>query len=241
MMATPWSSNAASTRSSTGSCRRRCASSDGVVSIKRALISVSDKNGLTTLASGLAELGVEIISTSGTAAFLGDAGVQVTTVEELTGAPELLGGRVKTLHSTLHAAILARRDHEDDMRSLAAAGIEPIDLVVCNLYPFRSVAMRRGVPEPEVIANIDIGGPTMVRAAAKNFHSVAVVTEPDRYGFLLDELRTRRATCRSTPAATWPPRPSRTSRPTTRRSRPGSRTPSRSPSGSRSTCSRSPT
>ena len=116
-------------------------------------------------------------------------GCKVTTVEELTGAPELLGGRVKTLHSTLHAAILARRDHDDDMRSLAAAGIEPIDLVVCNLYPFRSVAMRRGVPEPEVIANIDIGGPAMVRAAAKNFHSVAVVTEPDRYGFLLDEIR----------------------------------------------------
>jgi len=160
------------------------------VTIKRALISVSDKNGLTTLASGLAELGIEIISTSGTASFLGDAGAKVTTVEELTGAPELLGGRVKTLHPALHAAILARRDHEDDMRSLAAAGIEPIDLVVCNLYPFRSVAMRRGVPEPEVIANIDIGGPTMVRAAAKNFHSVAVVTEPDRYGFLLDELRT---------------------------------------------------
>jgi len=160
------------------------------VTIKRALISVSDKNGLTTLAAGLAELGIEIISTSGTASFLSDAGAKVTTVEELTGAPELLGGRVKTLHPALHAAILARRDHEDDMRSLAAAGIEPIDLVVCNLYPFRSVAMRRGVPEPEVIANIDIGGPTMVRAAAKNFHSVAVVTEPDRYGFLLDELRT---------------------------------------------------
>ena len=160
------------------------------MTIKRALISVSDKNGLTTLASGLAELGIEIISTSGTASFLSDAGAKVTTVEELTGAPELLGGRVKTLHPALHAAILARRDHEDDMRSLAAAGIEPIDLVVCNLYPFRSVAMRRGVPEPEVIANIDIGGPTMVRAAAKNFHSVAVVTEPDRYGFLLDELRT---------------------------------------------------
>jgi phosphoribosylaminoimidazolecarboxamide formyltransferase/IMP cyclohydrolase len=159
------------------------------VSIKRALISVSDKNGLTTLASGLSELGVEIISTSGTASFLSDAGVHVTTVEEMTGAPELLGGRVKTLHSTLHAAILARRDHDDDMRSLASAGIEPIDLVVCNLYPFRSVAMRRGVPEPEVIANIDIGGPAMVRAAAKNFHSVAVVTEPDRYGFLLDEIR----------------------------------------------------
>jgi phosphoribosylaminoimidazolecarboxamide formyltransferase/IMP cyclohydrolase len=156
--------------------------------IRRALISVSDKNGLSTLALGLHALGVELISTSGTAAFLEQAGVPVTTVETLTGSAELLGGRVKTLHASLHAAILARRDHADDMASLEAAGIEPIDLVVCNLYPFRSVAARRGVSEAEVIANIDIGGPTMVRAAAKNFHSVAVVTEPDRYGFMLDEL-----------------------------------------------------
>jgi phosphoribosylaminoimidazolecarboxamide formyltransferase/IMP cyclohydrolase len=96
---------------------------------------------------------------------------------------------VKTLHASLHAAILARRDHEEDMTSLEEAGIQPIDLVVCNLYPFRSVAARRGVSEAEVIANIDIGGPTMVRAAAKNFHSVGVVTEPDRYGFVLGELR----------------------------------------------------
>ena len=158
--------------------------------IRRALISVSDKNGLTTLAAGLAELGIELISTSGTAAFLSDSGVSVTTVEELTGSPELLAGRVKTLHPALHAAILARRDHEEDMTSLRDADIEPIDMVVCNLYPFKSVAARRGVSEPEVIANIDIGGPTMLRAAAKNYHSVAVVAEPDRYGFVLDELRT---------------------------------------------------
>jgi phosphoribosylaminoimidazolecarboxamide formyltransferase/IMP cyclohydrolase len=157
--------------------------------IKRALISVSDKNGLSTLATGLNALGVELISTSGTAAFLEQAGVPVTTVEQLTGKAELLGGRVKTLHASLHAAILARRDHPEDMASLEQAGIEPIDLIVCNLYPFRSVAARRGVAEAEVIANIDIGGPTMLRAGAKNFHSVAVVTEPDRYGFLLDELR----------------------------------------------------
>ena len=156
--------------------------------IKRALISVSDKNGLSTFAQGLHALGVELISTSGTAAFLEQAGVPVTTVEQLTGSAELLGGRVKTLHASLHAAILARRDHSEDMASLEAAGIHPIDLVACNLYPFRSVAARRGVSEAEVIANIDIGGPTMVRAAAKNFHSVAVVTEPDRYGFVLDEL-----------------------------------------------------
>ncbi|HEY8859163.1 MAG TPA: bifunctional phosphoribosylaminoimidazolecarboxamide formyltransferase/IMP cyclohydrolase, partial [Gaiellales bacterium] len=149
---------------------------------------MSDKNGLSTFASGLHALGVELVSTSGTAAFLEQADVPVTTVEELTGKRELLGGRVKTLHASLHAAILARRDHAEDMASLEEAGITPIDLIVCNLYPFRSVAARRGVAEAEVIANIDIGGPTMVRAGAKNFHSVAVVTEPDRYGFLLDEL-----------------------------------------------------
>jgi phosphoribosylaminoimidazolecarboxamide formyltransferase/IMP cyclohydrolase len=160
------------------------------MTIKRALISVSDKNGLAGFAAGLHDQGIELISTSGTATFLADAGLPVTTVEELTGAAELLGGRVKTLHPVIHAAILARRSHPDDMASLAAQGIAPIDLVVCNLYPFRHVANRRGVTEPEVIANIDVGGPTMLRAAAKNFDSVAVVTDPERYGFLLDELRT---------------------------------------------------
>jgi phosphoribosylaminoimidazolecarboxamide formyltransferase/IMP cyclohydrolase len=159
------------------------------MTIKRALISVSDKNGLAAFAAGLADLGVELISTSGTATFLSDAGLAVTTVEELTGASELLGGRVKTLHPHIHAGILARRNHPDDMASLEQQGIVPIDLVVCNLYPFRHVANRRGVTEPEVIANIDVGGPTMVRAAAKNFDSVAVVTDPERYGFLLDEMR----------------------------------------------------
>src|SRR3954470_2973778 len=160
------------------------------VTIKRALLSVSDKNGLAGFAAGLHELGVELISTSGTAQFLTDAGLPVTTVEELTGAGELLDGRVKTLHPHIHAAILARRTNAADMSSLEAEGIKPIDLVVCNLYPFRHVANRRGVTEPEVIANIDVGGPTMVRAAAKNFDSVAVVTDPERYGFVLDELRT---------------------------------------------------
>jgi phosphoribosylaminoimidazolecarboxamide formyltransferase / IMP cyclohydrolase len=161
------------------------------VRVRRALISVSDKAGLTLLGRGLHELGVELVSTSGTAGFLQDAGLPVTTVESVTGAGEVLDGRVKSLHPAIHAGILARRDRPDDMGSLAERGIEPIDLVVCNLYPFRSVANRRGVSEVEVIENIDVGGPAMIRAAAKNFHSVAVVTDPERYGFLLDELRAR--------------------------------------------------
>src|SRR6185312_14422174 len=111
------------------------------------------------------------------------------SVEEVTGAPEILGGRVKTLHPAIHAAILARRGSPEDMEVLEAQGIAPIDLVVCNLYPFRQIAARRGVSEAEVIANIDIGGPAMVRAAAKNYDSVGVVTDPERYGFVLDELR----------------------------------------------------
>ena len=157
--------------------------------IERALVSVSDKSGLETFARGLHELGVELVSTSGTAAALAEAGIPFTSVEDLTGAAEMLGGRVKTLHPSIHAGILARRDRAEDMRTLEEQGIKPIDMVVCNLYPFRAVANRREVSETEVIENIDVGGPTMVRAAAKNHQAVAVVTEPERYGFLLDELR----------------------------------------------------
>ena len=156
--------------------------------VARALISVSDKNGLGTFAEGLHELGIELISTSGTAAFLEEAGLPVTRVEDLTGQAELLEGRVKTLHPVVFAGILARRDRADDMASLRAQGIEPIDMVVSNLYPFRRVSGRRGVPEAEILENIDVGGPSMVRAAAKNHASVAVVTAPERYGFILDEL-----------------------------------------------------
>ena len=157
--------------------------------VKRALISVSNKNGLAAFAQGLHELGVELISTSGTATLLEQSGLPFIPVEEVTGAPEILGGRVKTLHPAIHAAILARRGSPEDMAVLEEQGITPIDLVVCNLYPFRQVASRRGVSDAEVIANIDIGGPAMVRAAAKNHDSVGVVTDPERYGFLLDELR----------------------------------------------------
>jgi phosphoribosylaminoimidazolecarboxamide formyltransferase/IMP cyclohydrolase len=115
----------------------------------------------------------------------------VTKVEDLTSEPELLDGRVKTLHPAIYAGILARRDHAEDMAAIRDREIAPIDLVVCNLYPFRRVSGRRGAPEDEVLENIDIGGPSMVRAAAKNFNAVAVVTDPERYGFVLDELRSR--------------------------------------------------
>ena len=111
--------------------------------VRRALVSASNKNGLSAFAGGLRELGVEIVSTAGTAGFLEQSGVPVTRVEDVTGSPELLDGRVKTLHPAIHAGILARRDAAEDMRSLADAGIEPIDLVVCNLYPFAAVAGRR--------------------------------------------------------------------------------------------------
>jgi phosphoribosylaminoimidazolecarboxamide formyltransferase/IMP cyclohydrolase len=159
------------------------------VKIKRALLSVSDKQGLDEFAAGLAELGIELVSTSGTARYLEQAGLAVRPIEPLTGSPEMLGGRVKTLHPHIHAGILARRGEESDMSSLEAQGIAPIDLVVSNLYPFRRISNRRGVPEAEVLENIDVGGPTMVRAAAKNFDSVAVVTDPERYRFVLEELK----------------------------------------------------
>jgi phosphoribosylaminoimidazolecarboxamide formyltransferase/IMP cyclohydrolase len=158
--------------------------------IARALLSVTDKRGLDAFAAGLHELGVELISTSGTATFLREQGLPVTTVEELTGFPEMMDGRVRTLHPAVHAGLLARRDRADDLAALEAHGIRPIDLLVSNLYRFRSVSMRRDSTEEDVIEAIDIGGPAMVRSAAKNFHSVAVVVDPDRYGFLLDELRT---------------------------------------------------
>ncbi|HET6172970.1 MAG TPA: bifunctional phosphoribosylaminoimidazolecarboxamide formyltransferase/IMP cyclohydrolase, partial [Gaiellales bacterium] len=159
------------------------------MTVKRALISVSDKTGLLELAQGLVELGVELIATSGTASYLGEHGLESTRVEDLTGVAEMFGGRVKTLHPSLHGALLARRDDAGDQASMAEHGIEPIDLVVVNLYPFRHVAARRESSEAEVVEAIDVGGPAMVRAAAKNFAAVAVLVDPERYGFVLDELR----------------------------------------------------
>jgi phosphoribosylaminoimidazolecarboxamide formyltransferase/IMP cyclohydrolase len=148
---------------------------------KRALISVSDKSGVVDFARFLAARGVEIVSSGGTSAVLLEAGVPVMPVAQVTGAPEMLGGRVKTLHPKIHGAILADRRKTSHQDELAALGIEPIDLVVCNLYPFEHTATRRDATEDDIIEQIDIGGPAMVRAAAKNFHSVAVIVNPARY------------------------------------------------------------
>ena len=148
--------------------------------IRRALISVHDKGGLENLARGLYESGVAIVSTGTTAAVIASAGVPVTPVEELTGFPECLDGRVKTLHPTVHAGILADTRNPDHVRQLAELGVEPFDLVVSNLYPFRST-VASGASVEECIEQIDIGGPAMVRAAAKNHASVAIVTSPTAY------------------------------------------------------------
>ena len=154
----------------------------------RALVSVSDKTGVVELARELAELGVEIVSTGSTAATIREAGVSVREVAEVTGFPEMMDGRVKTLHPVVHAGILADRSRPSHMEELAAQGIEPIDLVVVNLYPFEKTVASEA-PEEEIVEQIDIGGPTLVRAAAKNFRSVAIVVSPDRYEELLEALR----------------------------------------------------
>ena len=156
---------------------------------KRALISVSDKTGVLDLARGLVELGFELVSSGGTAAQIAEAGIPVKKVSDVTGAPEILGGRVKTLHPKIHGGILADRRKQDHIEELESQDIPAIDLVVCNLYPFERTVADPDVSEDEAIEQIDIGGPAMVRAAAKNFHSVAVVVDPDRYDALLGELR----------------------------------------------------
>src|SRR5262249_9007948 len=147
----------------------------------RALISVWDKAGVDEFARGLAGLEFELVSSGGTAAFLEEHGLTVTRVEEVTAAPEMLGGRVKTLHARIHAGIPARRDLQEDLDTLAAHDIEPFDLVCVNLYPFGSVAGRRGVTESEAVEMIDVGGPSMLRAAAKNFFHVIPVCRPGQY------------------------------------------------------------
>jgi phosphoribosylaminoimidazolecarboxamide formyltransferase / IMP cyclohydrolase len=156
----------------------------------RALISVYNKAGLETFARGLAELGWDLVASGGTADFLEhQVGLDVERVEDLTGVAEMLGGRVKTLHPRIHAAILARRDHDEDVATLAEQEIEPFDLVCVNLYPFSEVAGRYGVREEDAVEMIDIGGPSMLRGAAKNFAHCAPVCRPEQYDALLQELR----------------------------------------------------
>ena len=162
------------------------------MAIERALISVYDKTGLVEFARELASLGVEIVSTGGTARLLREAGMPVRDVAELTGWPEMLGGRVKTLHPKVHGGILFQRDKAEDRKQAAEHSIVPIDLVVVNLYPFSATAAKPGVTPEELIENIDIGGPAMVRSAAKNFQSVGVVTDPADYAAILAELREKR-------------------------------------------------
>jgi phosphoribosylaminoimidazolecarboxamide formyltransferase/IMP cyclohydrolase len=157
--------------------------------VARALMTVWDKAGLLELARGLAGLKIEILATGGTAKALEDAGIKVVRTEALTGFAELLDGRVKTLHPAIHAGILARRELPDHMEQLKKAGFGPIDLVVVNLYPFEATVAKPGVTLPEAIEQIDIGGVTLIRSAAKNHDSVAIVTDPSDYRALLEEMR----------------------------------------------------
>ena len=161
-----------------------------LVPIRRALISVSDKTGLAEFAAELHKtFGVELISTGGTAKFLREAGLPVTDVSAVTGFPEMMDGRVKTLHPAIHGGLLALRDNAEHMAAMQQHGIKPIDLVCINLYPFEQTVRKPGVTFEEAIENIDIGGPSMIRSAAKNHKSVLVVTSPERYEKVLGDLR----------------------------------------------------
>jgi len=157
--------------------------------VSRALISVSNKDGILDFARELEKLGVELLSTGGTAKLLRDGGVKVKDVSEFTGFPEMLDGRVKTLHPKIHGGLLGRRNDPDHVKQMKQHGIEPIDLVVVNLYPFEQTTARPGCTFEEAIENIDIGGPTMLRSAAKNYTDVAVVVSPRDYGRVLEEIR----------------------------------------------------
>ena len=161
----------------------------GAVRVRRALLSVSDKTGIVDFARGLSELGVEIVSTGGTARALSDAGVAVRPIEEFTGFPEMMDGRVKTLHPRLYAGLLALRDNDSHLRAASEQGIEPVDLVCVNLYPFEQTLARGDAGEAEIVENIDIGGPTMIRAAAKNSAFAAVIVDPEDYAPVLADLR----------------------------------------------------
>jgi len=156
---------------------------------KRAIISVSDKSGVVELARGLAKAGYEIVSTGGTARFLKDSGVKVTLISELTGFPEILDGRVKTLHPLIFGGLLARSNNSEHQRQLNEQQILPIQIVVVNLYPFEKKVLKEGVSLDEAIENIDIGGPSLLRAAAKNYQDVTVISDPGDYQLVLEELK----------------------------------------------------
>jgi phosphoribosylaminoimidazolecarboxamide formyltransferase/IMP cyclohydrolase len=160
-----------------------------MVPIKRALISVTDKSGLAEFAKELAAHGVEILSTGGTAKLLRDNGIPVVEVSDYTGFPEMLDGRVKTLHPKIHGGILGRRDLPAHVEQMAKHGIQPIDLVVVNLYQFEQAVAKPGCTLEDAVENIDIGGPTLLRAAAKNYQSVAVVVDPVDYATILHEMK----------------------------------------------------
>jgi phosphoribosylaminoimidazolecarboxamide formyltransferase/IMP cyclohydrolase len=162
---------------------------DSTRPVARALLSVYDKTGLVELGRGLSELSVELVASGGTATALVEAGLSVTQVDALTGSPEMLGGRVKTLHPKIHGGILARRHLDEDRRELEAQAIAPIDLVVCNLYPFEATVATPGATPADIIEKIDIGGPSMMRSAAKNHADVGVLVSPDDYPGVLEELR----------------------------------------------------
>ncbi|TZE82546.1 bifunctional phosphoribosylaminoimidazolecarboxamide formyltransferase/IMP cyclohydrolase [Calorimonas adulescens] len=155
----------------------------------RALISVYDKTGIEKLAKELVDLGFVIVSTGGTARYLAENGIGVMDVSEVTGFPEIMDGRVKTLHPKVHGGILARRENEDDMRTLENLSIKPVDMVVVNLYPFKETVSKGNVAIEEAVENIDIGGPSMIRAAAKNFKDVIVLTDPTDYNWVTDDIK----------------------------------------------------
>ena len=160
-----------------------------MVTVRRALLSVTDKTGLPEFAKGLSELGVELVSTGGTAKVLREAGLKVKDISEHTGFPEMLDGRVKTLHPIIHGGLLHLRDNAEHLATIAKHGISPIDMVVVNLYPFQKTIAKPGCSLEEAVENIDIGGPSMIRSGAKNFRSVAVVTRPESYPAILKEMR----------------------------------------------------
>jgi phosphoribosylaminoimidazolecarboxamide formyltransferase/IMP cyclohydrolase len=171
---------------------RRPGRLDGNRSMKRALVSVSDKEGIIDFCRGLEICGYEIISTGGTLKVLRGSNINARAVSEITGVPEILGGRVKTLHPVIHGGILARRNEAGDMNTLLEHEIQPIDIVVVNLYPFAEAIETPGIPDDDIIEQIDIGGPCLLRAAAKNHKDVFAVVDPDDYNRVLEALATGR-------------------------------------------------